>query len=173
MCEKDKNISIIQSGTWVSDQYSFLLASPDGIIPPGFLVDGGKCLVHAGGGNVEEISSGDAQGILEIKCLFKYRTLLVAEAIAKSGPGFHLDKNGLLNRWHNYYAQIQLGMHFSRSAYCLFVTNTNMENKYEIVYYDEAWIRKNLVRLVIFYDGVFIPYLETCEAKSCAPLSNV
>ena len=157
-CEKDKNIKIKPSGAWVSDQYSFLIASPDGIIEPGFLnID--RCTVHEGGGRVNEISGKQAKGILEIKCLYKFRNASIAEAIDGSGAGFHLNKDGLLNTWHNYYAQIQLGMHFSRSAYCLFVTHTNAETKYEVVYYNETWIRENLHKLVDFYNDVFIPNL--------------
>jgi hypothetical protein len=159
LAAKENNIEIVPSGSWVSDQYTFLLASPDGLIAPGFL-DTKKCIVHRGRGIIKEISGKEAQGIVEIKSLFKYRNVGVKEAIELAGRNFHLNADGLLNTWHNYYAQIQLAMHFSRSAYCLFVTSTNTENKYEIIYYDENWNCETLEKLATFYHDILIPKLQ-------------
>ena len=90
-----------KTGLVVNNEFSFLGASPDGLV-----CDGGQ------------------SGLIEIKCPYTARNMTVDEA-CQSIPSFYLKKglndNIALSETHNYYAQVQGQLMVTDCKFCDFV----------------------------------------------------
>jgi len=91
------NLKIKPASLFVDETYYFLAASPDGII--------------------------ENDGIIEIKCPYTIKDLILEDAIQNRKLKFTTVINGKLNLKtnDNYYYQIQGQLHITQRAFCYFV----------------------------------------------------
>ncbi|KAG4076972.1 hypothetical protein HA402_015959 [Bradysia odoriphaga] len=115
----------------------FLGASPDGII--------------------------DENYVVEIKCPFKYRDLLLS-VVLKNDTSYivYWDSVGRmwLNKKHPYYHQIQGQIYLSNRKGCHLCIWTPKQAVHCLILKDETWAN-NLNLIEQFYFGNYVPYIES------------
>ena len=95
-----KSLQVSQCGLCVNSEYPTLGASPDGIV----------------------IVDGQREGILEIKCPYKWRNSTLHDAAQDSDFCCGLEKDGVkLKTTHVYYFQIQGQIAVTKTKWCDFV----------------------------------------------------
>ena len=106
MAALNKIITVGQTGLIINPSFPCLGASPDGLLT--------------------DSSNTDPNGILEIKCPYKYRDVDPCEAAANKDFCCELAGDTItLKRNHNYFYQIQGQMAISSRKWCDFVIYTN------------------------------------------------
>ena len=135
------SFSTSRCGLFVSQEYPWLAATPDGLVED----DGG------------EVSS---KGLLEIKNPYKQRNMTLKEA-CKTKP-FCLKKDGdtyKLNQKHDYYYQVQCQLFYVNRDWCDFVERTQKEMHTERIYREREWWDQQLTKLEHFYFQAVLPEL--------------
>ena len=124
----------------INTDYPYLGASPDGLIT--------------------DATSPDPNGILEIKCPFKYRNLDPVEAAKNKDFCCEL-KDGILalKKQHNYYYQVQGQMAIASRNWCDFVVYSNDKVSVERIPFDENQWMNMLPTLKNFYIKGLVPIL--------------
>jgi len=137
-CSKD--VTVTQTGLIINPAFPYLGATPDGLI--------------------KDRSSPDADGILEIKCPFKYRDVGPTEAAQNKDFCCELnDGVPTLKRRHNYYYQVQGQMAVASRNGCDFVVYSNNEVSVERIAFDETFWVSMTPRLEDFYIEGLVPIL--------------
>jgi roadblock/LC7 domain-containing protein len=127
--EKFHNVHIHDCGLVVNPRFSFLAASPDGKV----CIEG-------------------QTGVLEIKCPFSARDLLIAEAV--NLPKFCLEILGdsyTLKKNHDYYFQIQGQLMVTGVSFCIFVVYTRKDLFVEKITKNVDFITEMFDKLANFY----------------------
>ena len=100
------NVNVMKSGLVINPEYPWLGASPDGL--------------------VTDPTSHDSNGLLEIKCPWKYHESTPIEAASNKGFYGRLEDGKLfLREQHQYYYQIQGQMAICSRKWCDFVIYTS------------------------------------------------
>ena len=131
-----------QSGFFISEEYPFLGATPDGLI--------------------YDPSSSQPFGFLEIKCPFSHRNVTPTAACDTSKFYCTLSGDGQqisLKRNHRYYAQVQGQMAIGGRPWCDFVVYTTMGIGVERIPFDQSYWDTLLQKLISFYDCCVAPEL--------------
>ena len=136
--EAQEGTTVLPSGIWLSSD-GILGASVTGLLP-------------------------DGQGIVDVRCLFKYKDIArFQDIIALNDPNFHLEINESgevsIKKAHRIYPQIQGALHFSRRTYCDCITWTH--NLYHVtrIEVDPTWSTVHLPLLKQFYVDKLFPKL--------------
>ena len=138
MCNKD--VTVAQTGLMINTDFPYLGATPDSLI--------------------KDISSPDPDGILEIKCPFKYRDVSPTEAAQNKDFYCELNDGTLtLKRRHNYYYQVQGQMAVASRKWCDFVVYSNNEVSVERIAFDEKFWMSMTPTLKDFYIRGLVPIL--------------
>ncbi|XP_062585783.1 uncharacterized protein LOC134247430 [Saccostrea cucullata] len=129
LMERHQNIHIHDCGLVINPLFSFLAATPDGKI----------CL--------------DGQtGVLEIKCPFSVRNLLISEAVQL--PNFCLQASGdsyQLKKNHDYFFQIQGQLMVTGTSFCIFVVYTKKDLFIEKIPRDPSFMKEMFDKLANFF----------------------
>ena len=115
--------------------------------------------MHPPDGLVTDVTSPDPNGILEIKCPFKYRNLDPVEAARNKDFCCEL-KDGIptLKKQHSYYYQFQGQMAITSRKWCDFVIYSNDKVSVERIPFDETqWMN-------------MLPTLKNCYIKGPVPI---
>ena len=141
MAMQQRPITVSQTGLIINPNFSYLGASPDGLLT--------------------DCNGTDPSGILEIKCPYKYRDVDPCEAAGNKDFCSELTGDTLtLKRSHNYYYQIQGQMAISSRKWCDFVIYTNKKVSVERISFDEPHWMTMLPKLTDFYTKELVPILE-------------
>lgn len=105
----------------------------------------------------------DDDGLLEVKCPFKYRDYLIKdiielEKINNSLKTFYLTEDLKINPKHHYYSQIQGCLHAANRDWCDFVVWTTKDVLIIRVLRDFEWATCHLSVIEQFYYYQFLPY---------------
>ena len=143
------NAHVIQCGLCVNTKYPTLGASPDGIIKVG----------------------QEKEGILEVKCPYKWRESTVQEA-AKDAQFCCTSENGVvkLKKNHIYFCQIQGQMAITETKWCDFVIWTLKDFHMQRVYFNPGFWDHCLTEINSFYLKFILPELFTSRLKRGKPL---
>ncbi|XP_028129072.2 uncharacterized protein LOC114325263 isoform X1 [Diabrotica virgifera virgifera] len=135
--EKLLGVKVVNCGVFVSKDYPFLAASPDGLI--------GK------------------DGLVEIKCPYKSQNVTPEEGIrSKLIQCATLENNVFkLKREDKYYYQVQGQLFVTGRQYCYFVVWTPLGLLYERIIKDEQFWNNELQKLEEFYFDHLLPALLT------------
>ena len=128
---------IKETGLRICVDKPFIGASPDGIV---------TCECH-----------GD--GVIEIKCPYKFKDSSVSEMIASEG--FYLSDTHQLKRTHPYFTQVQQQMYVFGCEYCHFVVWSNNACIVTHVARDGDFISDLIVKLETFWMKHCLPELLT------------
>ena len=141
MAMQQRTVIVTQTGLMINPNFPYLGASPDGLIT--------------------DCSSTDPNGILEIKCPYKYRDVDPCEAAEYKDFCCELTGDTLtLKQKHNYYYQIQGQMAISCRKWCDFVVYTNKKVSVERISFEESHWMKMLPKLKDFFTKRMVPILE-------------
>ena len=127
----------------------------------------GLCLFECGflgstPDGVVHMTNGE-NGVLEVKCPYKYRDCTIDEMIKlelnvkTTKKGFFLNADGNLNANHSYWHQVQAEIHSTKVTWADFVVWTLKDVKIVRVEKDEDWSSTNISKLTEFYLNVLIP----------------
>lgn len=96
-------------------------------------------------------------GILEVKCPFRFRDKTISEALANRTDYILRIENGAicLNKQHNYYHQIQGQLHIAKKHKCYLIIWTTIDFLVYEVRIDKDW-NGNLEILKNFYFNTYI-----------------
>ncbi|XP_074503223.1 uncharacterized protein LOC141774446 isoform X2 [Sebastes fasciatus] len=133
---KHENVTVSLCGFVIRPDEPHLGASPDG-----------KVLCACCG-----------EGVLEIKCPYKYRKGLQGVAVSED---FCLDQTFQLKKTHQYYHQVQLHMFVCDVQYCDFVVWTTQELVLNRIRRDEELLQKALPKAKLCYVACILPELLT------------
>ena len=97
-------------------------------------------------------------GVLEIKCPFKYRDGLEGW---KSDQGFCLDANYNLKCTHPYYSQVQLHMLMNNLQYCDLFIWLREDALLIKLCYDQSWADNSIDKMEAFFVKHILPELFT------------
>ena len=124
----------------MSKHYSFLGASPDGVV---------------------ESSKSSEQILLEVKCPYKWRNMTVSEACSNNDFYCFFDDNNelQLKKSSRYYTQVQGQMGDRGYKKCDFVIYTAKDLKIISISFDDLFWVSLLQKLVFFYKDHVIPRL--------------
>lgn len=121
--KNDFGVNVQNCGLFISSEYPFLAASPDGIL--------------------------DEETVIEIKCPYTARNYKISEItvpyLEKHDGDFFLKKN------HPYYAQVQGQLYCSARKYCNFIIYTFEDLKVIFINRDDSYINEMLTNLINFY----------------------
>lgn len=136
-------ISVTDTGLYVKTDIPFLGSSPDG-------------LVNDNGQN----------GVLEVKCPFKWRLSKIDDASKDSQFCCEINKDQVqLKRNHNYYYQVQAQMALTNSSWCDFVIWTLSDIHIERISFNEQFWQDCLVKVIEFYQKFVLPELFSCRVQ--------
>ena len=138
MNESHCNFKCHSSGLNINSHYPHLGASPDALI---------ECTCCVG------------KGIVEIKCPFTGREYH-PDHLNKLKNSF-LDANGLLNRSHRYFTQVQGQLMITRRDYCDFVVWTPLGVYVQRIYEEISFTEKLVRKLTNFYVEHLLPAIMT------------
>lgn len=129
--EKDNKCKVQQCGIFVSKEFPFLGASPDGII--------------------------NEETIVEVKCPYVIRN----EKITTSNVPYLIKKQDgvVLDKTHNYYYQIQGQLFCSGRMKCCLIIYTFKDIMYLTIERDEIFISNMILALKEFFEKFFKPVL--------------
>ncbi|XP_060596457.1 uncharacterized protein LOC132750479 [Ruditapes philippinarum] len=129
--EEKLKCKVNQSGLFVSHDFPYLGASPDGITSSGVL--------------------------LEVKCPYKARGM---EITNKTVPYMKKRDNVLLlNEYHNYYYQVQGQLFCTSAQFCDFFVYSIADSKVLRIQRDDKFISSMVAKLQAFYRQFFEPKL--------------
>lgn len=131
-----QNVKISLCGFVIQPDEPHLGASPDGKV----------------------VCSCCGEGVLEIKCPYKYREGLQGVTFTED---FCLDQTFQLKKTHQYYHQIQLHMFVCNVQYCDFVVWTTQELVVNRIPRDEEFLQKNLPKAKQCFVSFILPELVT------------
>ncbi|XP_069104831.1 uncharacterized protein [Argopecten irradians] len=135
-----RGISIDESGLCVMEEYPYIGASPDGFV-------------------TYETCTG--QGLVEVKCPFKYRDITPQVAATHNDFCCHVDEaKGTiqLKRSHPYYYQVQGQMAVTDCMWCDFVVWTPKGISVERIHFDnDFWNLQILPKLQSFFRKFIVP----------------
>ena len=138
------DLIVSKAGFVVSEQHSFLGASPDAY--------------------VYDPSSVQQFGLIEIKCPYKYREFSPEDASKQTDfcctTQTHSDGTTTpkLKQNHTYYCQVQGQLAITERKWCDFVIYTTKGVSVERILYDaDFWENKLLPKLITFYDKCLCP----------------
>ncbi|XP_038064580.1 uncharacterized protein LOC119734986 isoform X1 [Patiria miniata] len=140
--ERNPHLHVHNCGFVVNPAFSFLGASPDG-----------------------KVCDGGQTGILEVKCPYSARGMMVREAVA-SIPQFYMvkstsDNSALaLKRDHDYYYQVQGQLMVTGAPFCDFVVYTDRDVYVERILPDVELWNAMLDKLAAFYLKHAMPFLN-------------
>lgn len=147
--QNTKKIVIRKCGLFLSEKYSFLGATPDGLI-------------------------GDS-GLVEIKCPWSAKHLTPEEGILQKKITFWRYTNGqyILNTKHKWYYQIQGQLAVTNRNYCLFCIWTPLGIKTETILMDnDFWSEKVYPILEKFYFNCYLPELLDSRLARNMPIKE-
>ena len=130
-----------QAGLVINPHYPHLGVSPDGFT---------KCECCG-------------EGLLEIKCPYSGKECHPNEMNGKHGS--FLTKNGLLNRNHKYYTQVQGQLSIANRKFCDFVVWTPKGLIIERIYHNLQFWEKMQLKLTTFFMQSILPEILTCKLK--------
>ena len=155
-----EDVTVRKCGLLINPRYPYLGASPDGMV---------SC-------------SCCGDGLIEIKCPFKYKDVFPTEDEAVDDKNYCLKRNTngevRLSTTHSYFDQIQGQMVVSEFKYCDFICWTNEGIFIERVYLDEEYEQKNLPKFKQFFIQFMLPELLTHSREksgstsTCMPVST-
>lgn len=103
------------------------------------------------------------KGLVEIKCPYTHReTGVEAAALTDKLFCLHMCKDTgklLLNTSHDYYYQIQLQMHVTKTIFCFFVVWTSVDMHVQLVDYDPVFCSTLVDKLTAAFHLVILPEL--------------
>jgi hypothetical protein len=138
-------------GLFVHEEYSFLGASPDGLI--------------------------DEDSIIEIKCPFSARDLTVEEAVKSKIIKFcYIDTENKIRLKPNdrYMYQIQGQLEITDRKYCYFFVYTRKDYHCELILRDsDFWQSKMVEKLQKFYYSAFLPEYLDSRVERDLPLRDI
>ena len=135
-----RNVSVSPTGLNINPDFPYLGASPDGL--------------------VTDTGSPDPNGVLEVKCPYKYRDLDPNQAAENKDFCSELkDGKLMLKKKHNYCYQIQGQMAITSRKWCDFVMYTKNEVSVERVAFDNEFWMTMLPTLRDFYVKGLVPIL--------------
>ena len=144
MCyEREKNCSVVQSGSLVNPKIPWLLYSPDGIV--------------------------FNQYIIEIKCPTEGKKMKATEAIQKISWIDKTTNPPTLKKNRSYYCQVQLGMFICNLKKCDFIIFSSYDKSIYVINvpYDEDMVLNNyLPKLQYVYFKYCLKYLSDLEVKN-------
>jgi hypothetical protein len=131
------NLKVEDCGFFVAKHHGFIGASPDGL--------------------VSDPSVENPLGIIEVKNITVNDSEDLASALVRKSI---CRKNGMVNKTHMYYYQMQQQLFVVNRAWCDFVVRGNNGELYcKRVPYDPAWWVEKLANLESFYDSYILPEL--------------
>ena len=134
------NVTVMKSGLVINPEYPWLGVGPDGL--------------------VTDPTSHDSNGLLEIKCPYKYRESTPIEAASAKGFCCRLEHGKLfLREQHQYYYQVQGQMANCSRKLCDFIIYTSTGISIERINFDEVFWSNMAPKLKTFYDTAVIPKL--------------
>lgn len=146
-----QGLFVEESGLWSNSKYSWLGASPDGIVYDSKRSNPFRKMLK----------------IIEIKCPFSGINMTFDEfrSQGKSKTGFFLETTGevTLNKKHDYYYQVQGGMGILNVQECDFIVYTVKETKVFTVKFDKDFFEEMVSKLRRFYFICFLPNI--CRMK--------
>jgi len=149
---KHKNFSSKTTGLFISEQFPFLGASPDGVISC-------KCCGF---------------GVLEIKCPWRSRHLNIAEYLMQSDSCLSKNDNEIvLKPKHKYYAQVQHQMFVTGAKYCDFEVFLPKESVTVRIYRDLSFEIKQIPKLIKYFESIVLPELFSGTIKNLVACRNV
>uniref|UniRef100_A0A1X7UUA2 PHD-type domain-containing protein n=1 Tax=Amphimedon queenslandica TaxID=400682 RepID=A0A1X7UUA2_AMPQE len=114
-------------------------------------------------------------GLLEIKCPFKYKDILPTDDEVVDDKSYCLKRNTngeiYLSTTHSYFDQIQGQMVVSEFKYCDFICWTNEGIFIERVYLDEEYEKDNFPKLKQFFTQFLLPELLTHSQENSGSTS--
>lgn len=150
-----EDVTVRKCGLLINPRYPYLGASPDGMV---------SC-------------SCCGDGLIEIKCPFKYKDVFPTEDKAVDDKNYCLKRNTngevRLSTTHSYFDQIQGQMVVSEFEYCDFICWTNEGIFIERVYLDEEYEQKNLPKFKQFFIQFMLPELLTHSQEKSGSTSTV
>ncbi|CAG9763584.1 unnamed protein product [Ceutorhynchus assimilis] len=134
-------------GLFIDQEQQFLAASPDGII--------------------------EEKGIVEIKCPYSATEMTPEEGIIKRKITFW-DKNGVINKKHKWFYQVQGQLHVAKRLYCVFAVWTPHGLKTETILADESfWSHEMQDYLVDFFDNCLLPEIVDSRVARNMPIRDI
>lgn len=103
----------------------------------------------------------DEDYVVEIKCPYKFREVLLAEELKKDKSYiFYYDDNSKLrlNAKHPYYDQVQGQLYLTKRNFCYLCVWTPKQAIYALISKDKSW-EQNLRKMEKFYFDHFISFL--------------
>lgn len=134
-----KRFKVSECGLIISEEYPYLGASPDGLVTCNCCHD----------------------GIIEIKCSYKFRDVSVTEACRDKTFHCYIAENGdvHLKRTSAWYEQIQMQLGVTKKQYCDFVLYTKKELFIERIHLDESFWNSLVNKCEAFYKKFVVPKL--------------
>ena len=122
------NFTFRDCGLVVDSTFPVFAASPDGVT---------NCDCHG-------------EGLVEVKCCYKYREELVRD-IPNLDNTFYLEKDSCtLKKSHRYYTQVQFQMYVCQKPYCDFVVYTNKSIYVQTILYDPPFVNSLIEKCLQF-----------------------
>ena len=134
-------ITAHKSGLVIHPSHQWIAASPDGLI--------------------NDPTSNDPEGIVEIKNPYAIRNMNLSEAITQNKDMCLTLKNGSLHlkHTHNYFYQVQATMYCTGRKWCDFVLKTKSDIHVERIFFQPDFWQPVLHRLRAFYFAAILPEL--------------
>jgi hypothetical protein len=149
--EEEFSMSVVSCGLFVHEEYSFLGASPDGLI--------------------------DEDSIIEIKCPFLARDLTVEEAVKSKIIKFcYIDTENKIRLKPNdsYMYQIQGQLEITDRKYCYFFVYKRKDYHCKLILRDsDFWQSKMIEKLQKFYYSAFLPEYLDSRVERELPLRDI
>ena len=138
-----EGLEVQSCGFFVSKSHGFLGASPDGL--------------------VTDESCENPLGLVEVKNIKLKENETLKMALVRKGI---CNKNGIINKSHQYYYQIQQQAFVAERTWCDFVVRgSNNELFQQRVPFNMAWWKEKLVHLENFFDQYILPELAYPRLK--------
>ena len=141
------NLSVKETGLWVSRTHPYIAASPDGLVDC-------KCC---------------GSGLLEVKCPFKDNNLTFREYAATGNTCLELNGSNInLKKTHAYYMQVQCQLFCAQFTYCDFVllTCAPADNLFiERIYKDDVCIQEMKMKANIFWRSAILKELKNRDVE--------
>ena len=142
--QQHTNLQVQLCGLHISTDHPYLAATPDGIVSC-------DCC---------------GEGLLEIKCPFKYKDDILADI---TDSAFYLERQPTgemkLKTSHNYYLQVQAQLSVCRKTYCDFVCWSTASMHVERIQADAELINSLQPKLSSFFTNYLMPELLTNKLK--------
>ena len=140
-----KEFKVVETGFHIDLKYSFLGATPDGLV---------DCRCHG-------------PGVLEIKCPWTHRALSVKEySVLKDGCLDCTDGIIQLKRDHAYYYQVQMQMYVTNRNYCDFYLCTTKDSFCERIPYNEKFMMDAISKVKVVYQKLIFPEIITRSVRN-------